>query len=279
MRARVVLGIAVCAACWAGALHLAQSSVHAPRGLARAAARPLVLPFLWRGLADSGSHGDAAESFADSRIVLAWLPEWTDGRVFFACQYALEGGEQELPEPQRTQHAVQRLAAAWTFLQAEKQLALDMAAKSAGPERWRAVARELLSGAAFLVELAARRDPALAAALAGPDSVLGGDAARVADRCLAEAEALGAGPALREQRLFAAPRLAASFLARGERRQAVELLELTLRRLDEVRDRDVATAWSNLLLPVVTYLKGERDALPPEVLADERVGVLLPFLR
>lgn len=279
MRLRVALGAAACIACWAAGVHLAGSSPQAPRELARAAVRPLVLPFLWRGLADAEQRSDAAESFADSRLVLAWLPDWSDGRVLFACRYALEGDDEKLTEPLRTERAVERLAAAWAFLQQEKLEALAMADGSAAPERWRHTARELLSGMAFLVELAARRDPALAAALAAPDSVLGGDAALVADRCLAEAEALGAGPALREQRLFAMPRLAAAFLSRGERRQAVELLELGIRRLDEVRDKDVAAAWRGLLLPVVTYLQGERDAVPPEVLADERVGVLLPFLR
>lgn len=279
MRVRIVLGIAACLACWAAGVHVAGASLQAPRELARTAVRPLVLPFLWRGLADAEQHGDAAEAFADSRLVLAWLPDWADGRVLFACRYALEGGEEQLAEPLRTERALERLAAAWAFLQAEKQQALTTAAGSAAPERWRRTARELLSGMAFLVELAARRDPGLGAALAAPGSMLGGDAALVADRCLAEAEALGAGPALREQRLFAMPRLAAAFLSRGERRQAVELLDVGIRRLDEVRDKDVAAAWRGLLLPVAAYLKGERDEVPPEVLADERVGVLLPFLR
>ena len=279
MRYRVAIGLVACIACWAAGVHVAGPSLQAPRELARALARPLVLPFLWRGLADAEQRSDAAEAFADSRLVLAWLPEWADGRVLFACRHALEGDEELLAEPLRTERALERLAASWAFLQQEKQQALAMAAGSAAPERWQRTARELLSGMAFLVELAARRDPSLAAALAAPGSVLGGDAATVADRCLAEAEALGAGPALREQRLFAVPRLAAAFLSRGERRQAVELLELGIRRLDEVRDKDVAAAWRVLLLPVAAYLKGERDEVPPEVLADERVGVLLPFLR
>ena len=254
-RLRLVLG----GACWAAAAAVGGFDTAGIAAAGEAIARPLALPFLWRSLRDAAANADPAEAFAKARQLLAATPGWTDGQTVFAFRYALDGGDTILPPQEHARAAADRLRAALAMLEAAR--------PAAGRREI-----ELLSAMAWLVELAVRLEPAIAAAL-------GDDPAAVADRYLAEAEARGAGRMVQEQRLAQLPRLCAAMLRAGEPDRAVQLLEEGMRRCDALHDSPFAAPWRATLDAVRRCLRGDPGVDRAALLADERLQPLAAFLR
>lgn len=237
--------------------------------------RPATLPFLWRALLESMQRGDARSTFHRAKELLAATPGWTDGHAVFAFRFALDGGDRMLPEKARVEDAFDRL-----------QLALHLLEESAHSGDRRAATS--LADAAWLLELAVRDEPGLAAEVARRT---GEDPALRIDRYLARAESLGAGRMVREQRLNDAPRLCAAFLRAGDRARALALLAEAAERCLEQQDEALREEWRGLLLAARTALAteagsggqpgGDADllALRARLAADPRLQPLAPFLR
>jgi hypothetical protein len=127
---------------------------------------------------------------------------------------------------------------------------------------------------ALLPEVAARSEPELQPLLRQR-----GGAAAFADKYLAEAERLYPRQAIREQRTFFAPLVAAGLLAAGDRNGARQLLATAIERSRDVRDQELAAEWRAHLESVVRRLDGDRTVDLTAVMADHRMEPLLPHLR
>jgi hypothetical protein len=250
---------AAAAACYLGAGLLCPPSGSVLREFAAWFVRPATLPFAWSALAEARQNGNAVEMFARARQILHLLPSWTDGYSVFACNFALDEAL-ATTDALRTQRAHQRLLVALAWL--------EDARASAGRREC-----ELLQTMAFLPELAVQQDPGLAELLPP------GGAAALADHYLAEAERLSPNAAVREQRTFRGPLLAAGFLASGDRQRALFVLDTAIKRSADVSDQALAAEWRQRLVEVCRYLRGEVSVDLGAVHADPRLAPLLPYLR
>jgi hypothetical protein len=261
-RARLSLVGAV--ACLLGALWLSLPAGFGLATTARALARPMIWPFVWRSYADAIRSGSAAESFAVARSLLRWVPQWSAGQLLFAYRFALEGDETVSGEADaRTAATLARLQVSLAWLQA--------AADELPQQR-----ADLLEGMAFLVELAAR-DPAVAAAIASGRG-LGAPAAVVADNYLAAAEASGDRHGAFERRFFATVDVCAAFLSQADRDRAVAVLDTAIARGGEVRDRELATKWLFSLRRLRSFLAGDPSIGVAELAADPHLSPLAALL-
>lgn len=225
----------------------------------RALTRPVVLPFLWRALNDAGSHGDPFEAFVKAKSLLAALPEWTDGHAVFAYRFVLDGGDRAAAADVAAHATADRL-----------QLGLELLETAILRNQAQQV--DTLAAMSWLVELTARREPALAAHLPR-------DPAIIADSYLVRAEAIGAGRMVRETRLFGLPKLLAALLRAGDRTRAEDLLGEGLRRCSEIPEPDLRADWQHKLLGVHRALRGDPTVDRAALLADDRLQPLAPFLR
>lgn len=223
-------------------------------------ARPLLLPLAWSAMDDARRHGDAAEAYARGQRVLQLVPQWTDGHAVFAYRYVTEPTARTLPPERRAAAALERLQVALAWLEAAR--------ATAGRHEV-----DLLLTTAFLVELAATHEPGIDAALPA------GGAAALADHYLAAAERLRPSAAIREQRTFVLPRLAAGLLASGDTTRALEVLDVAIARSLEVRDTALAAEWRSRLDEARRWLGGDHGVDLGAVRADPRLAPLLPFLR
>lgn len=253
------LGVTVVAA--ASALALLQPTAADVATVAQWAARPVVLPFAWRGVRAAERAGDRSEAFARARQLMRLLPQWADGYAAFAYRFALAAdaatGDDEAARADRARTRM-LLAMAW----------MDGARADAGRHE-----PTLLQALAFLPEVAARTTPGLADRLAAD----GGPAA-MADRWLALAEARFPSPAAREARTFYAAPLAAGLLGAGDRDGALAVLDTAIARSREVRDQELAAVWRTRLDAIRRALAGESVDLR-DALADPRFAALHPYLR
>lgn len=245
-----------------GASFLVAGDVNALTTTATALVRPVALPFLWRSLVDASSNGDAREAWDRAQLLLLATPGWADGHSVFAYRYALDGGDMVLPPGERVRAARDRLLLALRFLD-------DSRANCTQREV------QLLSDMAWLVELAVRNEPEI-----GPQ--LGLDPAVLIDGYLAQAEALGAGRMVREQRLYEVPRLCAAMLAANDRARALSVLDSAIDRARQQPDPALHDEWRTVLEAVRGDLDGSNAA--DEVgratrKADPRLQPLAPFLR
>ncbi|MCK5943938.1 MAG: hypothetical protein KAI24_18280 [Planctomycetes bacterium] len=242
-----------------GALVMLPPSGERLREFASWPARPARLPFIWQALDAAQRSGDGREAFARGQQLLDLVPSWTIGHAAIAYRYALtqdvRGGEAAIAD-----QAAERLfvALAW----------LERAREHAGRREY-----ELLHSAAFLPRIACRQFPGLEQRLPP------GGAAAITDAFFAEAEALFPSPAVREQRLFHFPTLAAALLDAGQRQAAVELLRTAIERVPEVRDRELATEWCERVREVVRRLTGDPSVDLRAVFDDPRFEPLWPHLR
>ena len=250
---------AAAAACYIGAGWLCPPSASVLREFAAWFVRPATLPFAWTALAEARQNGNAVEMFARARQILHLLPTWTDGYSAFACNFALDESLAATDEL-HAQRAHQRLQVALAWL--------EDARASAGRREG-----DLLQTMAFLPELAVRQEPGVTRLLPP------GGAAAMADRYLAEAEVLAPNAAVREQRTFRAPLLAAGFLASGDRQRALLVLDTAIDSSAHVRDRVLAEEWRERLREVCRHLRGEPSVDLAAVHADPRMAPLLPYLR
>lgn len=253
--AMAVAALATGGACWLLAPTLADLGRPAT-----ALARPVWLPFQWQALGDAARAGDAGEALARAQQLMALVPEWVDGYVVFACQFVLDGDPVHLPTAARGEAGWQRLQIALAWLEAAR--------PAVGRREF-----ELLERMALLPELAAANVPGLADRLRAE-----GGAARLADHYLAEAERLGAGAALRENRTFRAVELAAALLDAGDRRGALAALTDAVRRAAVIRDPEAAAEWRRLLGIVLDHMHGQPVDLDP-LRHDPRMAPLLQHLR
>ena len=250
---------AAAAACYLAAGLLCPPNGSVLREFAAWFVRPATLPFAWSALAEARQNGNAVELFARARQILHLLPTWTDGYSVFACNFALDE-VLATTDTLRVQRAHQRLQVALAWL--------EDARASAGRRE-----SELLQTMAFLPELAVHQEPGLEKLLPP------GGAAALADRYLAAAEVLTPNAAVREQRTFRGPLLAAGFLASGDRQRALLVLDTAIARSADVRDQALAAEWRQRLLEVCRHLRGEASADLAAVRADPRMAPLLPYLR
>ncbi|MEQ1633680.1 MAG: hypothetical protein ABL997_14975 [Planctomycetota bacterium] len=224
--------------------------------------RPVALPFLWRSLVDASSNGDAREAWERAQLLLLATPGWADGHSVFAYRFALDGGDTVLPPLERVLAARDRLRLSLRFLE-------DARANCKQREI------QLLSDMAWLVELAVRNEPEIA-------PQLGVDPAVLIDGYLAQAEALGAGRMVREQRLYEVPRLCAAMLAAGDRARALAVLDSAIDRASQQPDPALNEEWRTVLQAVRRDLDGSNAADPEGRTArkaDPRLQPLAPFLR
>lgn len=224
-------------------------------------ARPAVLPFAWRAIDEAQRRGDPNEVFARAQLLLHWLPTWTDGHTVFAYRYALDA-DRTLAEPAaRAAAARQRLDIALAYL--------DGCRRTAGR-------REvgLLQSMSMLPQVAEGQEPGLAAELRDR----GGPAA-LADQYLAAAEALAGSRAVREQRLFFAPVLAAGLLDAGRSAAARAVLATALQNSDSLDEPELAAEWRARLAEALRRLDGDLTVDLTALAADERFHPLLPHLR
>lgn len=249
-------------ACWSAAAVAGGADVQRATEAGRMLLRPLVLPFLWRSLKDAERHGTPAEAFARGRELTAWLGPWSDGYLWVAWQWANEGAL--APGRDAADHLRRlRLALAWLaeVQQQRPELAID-----------------ILVGTSFLVEMAARQDPALAALLPSPSAGLGQSAEEIVDGLLQAAERAGAGATVREQRLFAIPGLLAVLWRRGDRDGAFALLDTAIARSATIRKQALATEWRHTLQHLRAALAGDPDADLQALHDDPRLQPLWPLL-
>lgn len=223
--------------------------------------RPAALPFAWQAMLAATQSGDAREVFARAQHILQLLPSWTDGHAAFAYRFALTRDPAAATPAAAATAAERRLQVALTWL--------DGARAHAGRREL-----EVLQMQAFLPEVACNQFPGLAARLASA-----GGAAGITAAYLAEAERRFPSPAVREQRIFHTPKLAAALLANGDTAQAILVLDTAIERAATVRDRELATEWQARLAEVVRRLRGDRSVDLTAVRADPRLAPLWPFLR
>ena len=174
-----------------------------------------------------------------------------------------DGGNPLLSGTARTLAAKERLLAALAMLQ---------------QACWRtpAKAADLLVWMAFVVELAAQREPNLAAMLAADAGL--GTPAQLSDRYLAEAEHLSGRASIREQRIFLVPSLCAALLEAKDRNGALDLLAAAISRCDEIRDPELGSEWKATLTLVRRSLAGDSTIDPATFRDDLRLTPLLPHL-
>lgn len=258
MRRAVVI---LCLAAWVAVVATHGSAERAFAG-ARALARPVALPLLWRSVVDATANADPVEAYERARLLLAATPGWTDGHSVFAFRFVIDGGAVALPPEQRAAATRDRLLLALA--------ALEEARASSGASE-----AALLADMAWLVELTVRNEPGVA-------RLLGADPAVLADRYLAQAEARGGGRTVRERRLYEVPRLCAALLQAGERNHALSLLEEAAARCQRSGVPELAGEWRDTLVLLRRTLSGDhpvdQEALRRQK-ADPRLEALAPFLR
>lgn len=255
-RLRVGLGLG----CAAVALALEPPHPANAATLASWLVRPVLLPFAWRAHEEARHHGSLDEQFARAQQTMRLVPAWTDGYLVFAVGFLTAPMDPAADADARVEAAWRRLQLALTWLEAAR------------PDAGR---REdsLLQSLAMLPAAAVAGEPGLAARL----QPMGG-AAGLADRYLAELETKFPDPALREQRTFQLPAVAAVLLGNGQRQAAMLVLQQAIERSRDVRDRELAAEWGQRLQEVVAALRGDGPDLTA-VFADRRLEALHPYLR
>jgi hypothetical protein len=200
--------------------------------LGRDLVRPVVLPVLWAGVVKSGTEAGVEEHVARGRLLLRFLPEWTDGHIYFAWQLAFEASRgQKDPDGQ-----LQRLLAAIAYLKQVK--------TSRPAEVWEAMA--------YMV-LILCKDEDLARAFR---EHTGKEPAEAVAYYLERAQRYAPSAARSEQRIIVGVSLIAGQLRTGNQSAAMALLTATLEGLDTFRDRQLAADWRAALLDLKSYLEG-----------------------
>ena len=255
-RLRTGLGLA----CAIGALALQPPSLAPVATLATWLARPVLMPFAWRAHEEARRHGSIDEQFVRAQQVMRLLPTWSEGYLVFAVGFLTAPRDPAVDATARTDDAWRRLQLALAWLEAAR--------SDAGRRE-----ESLLQSLAMLPATALAYEPGLGERL----RPLGGDAG-LADRYLAQLEARFPAAALREQRTFQLPAVAAALLGNGQRQAARLVLQQAIERSHDVRDRQLAGEWRQRLQEVAAHLAGEQPDLTA-VFADRRLEALYPFLR
>lgn len=248
---------------WLGAVAVAEGAPREPALLARAAARPLLLPVLWSSLAATAHEGSPAAYAAQGRWLLDLLPRWTDGHIHFAAKLAFDASLQA-DGPER---AFALLLAGLDLL--EQALPRD----PDGADR-------LLGAMASLVAIRTEQDPQLAELWRARFDQ---DPSDAADALLARAiEALPpqdvARVLLGERRAWLSLRLIAGALRTGDRVRARALVDEARRRFAAARDAANAAEWLASLALVARALDGDPTLDPALLRADPRLQDLVPLL-
>lgn len=224
--------------------------------------RPIALPLAFGAMTEAQRAGDTTEAFARGQQVLQLVPRWTDGHAVFAYRYVLDDvATASADEATRAATMRRRLLTALAWL--------EDARATAGRHEV-----DLVLAMAFLPQVAALQLPALDHELRDRGGVAG-----VADGYLEAAERLRPSAAIREQRTFFLPQLAAALLANGAHDRAIQVLDTAIARSTDVRDRDLAAEWRTRLTEARRFLGGDHDVDLTAVLADPRFAPLYRWLR
>ncbi len=205
--------------------------------LGRDLVRPVVLPVLWRSLEQAGVQAGPEEQVARGRLLLQFLPQWTDGHIHFAWRLAFE-----TPDVQNPAQAFQRLQAARAFLE-----------NALGMEPTRPV--EILEAMAYMVQIRCQ-DKALAEIFRKETGV---DPAKRVDSYLERAQTIDPTKARAEQRVIGGVGLIAGQLRMRNPSAALKLLGATIRGLDGFRDLALAASWRAALVDLRSYLQGNAE--------------------
>lgn len=235
---------AACAA--AGALTIAPTDRAAlPRVLHELSA-PLVLPQLWTAFGESELHGSLGEQLERARVLVRFLPTWTDGRVHFAALLAFSASRTET-DPER---ALDRLHAALTWLDESAEECPDQAG-------------DLLAAKAHFLEIRVGQDPALGAAF---ERRFGTSPLAAADAWLQRSEASAPLASTAQRRAWLALRQIASALRMGDDTRAAELADVALARLAPTDARLTVPEYRRALALAASAARG---ATGPDALASE----------
>ena len=222
--------------------------------LGRPLAGPLVLPFLWKSLADSYDRSPE-EAVARGRILLELLPSWVDGHIYLAQSLAFAGDG----EPGRD---LDRILAALALLDEARQ-------------RWPAGALDFLLTEAFVAEFRVAASAELAAEFR---THTGRDALDTARGYLELAEQLSPAPSIRLRQAFLTEKMAGLALRRGDLVRARAATEAALQQFDRViaalhrrgnaPSADNAEAHRRALARLGDYLQGDASISVDTLLAD-----------
>lgn len=258
------LALAVGITGWALAIGLARPDAGAAVDAARAIVRPVTLPFAFAALQNATTAGDAEETFARAQQLLDQLPTWSDGHLLFAWRFALDGGEVLADPAVQAAAALRRLRIALAWLELARQRSPRHGA-------------ELLASMAFLVEMSAERNAALADLLRTGE---GRPPAVIADEYLARAEAeSGSHVTVKQRRLFFTPILVADLLRAGDSGRAREVVQRAITGTAALEDPAEAADWRNSLQRLDRRLAGDRSIRNEDLASDPRLLPVLPWLR
>ncbi|MFT4513605.1 MAG: hypothetical protein ACI91B_002309 [Planctomycetota bacterium] len=247
---------------FAGAAAVLPPSAEAMREFGSWCLRPARLPFAWQSMQDATDKGDAREAFARGQQIMQLVPSWSDGHSAMVYRYVMTHDDSE---------DVSRVAEA-----AEKRVFAGLARLE--DARQYAGRREygLLFAAANLADVACANFPGLEERL---QLRRDGGAAAIANDYFELANRLYPSPAVHEQQLWYAPTLAAAMLTCGSKTIALDVLDHAIEHAPEIRNRVLATEWTERLQEVVAWLRGDRTVILDKILADQRFDKLQPFLR
>ncbi len=204
--------------------------------LGRDLVRPVVLPVLWRGLETSAIEAGPEEHAARGRLLLQFLPQWTDGHIHFAWQLAFEAS----PGQKDAEQALQRLLSALAYL--NNALAME---PTRPVEIWEAMA--------YMVQIRCQQNPALASLFR---ERMAKEPAELTDYYLERAQAIDPSQSRAEHRVIGKVGLIAGQLRTRNRVAALEFLAATLRGLESFRDQHLAAEWKTALLDLKSHLEG-----------------------
>ncbi len=247
---------------FAGAAALLPPPVDGLRNFGNWCLRPARLPFAWQAMQDAATNGDAREVFARGQQIMQLVPSWTDGHSAMVYRYVLTHDDSE-----DANHVAEA---------AEKRLfaglaRLEEARKHAGQREY-----GLLFAAANLPDIACAHFPGLSERLQQRQA---GGAAAIANHYFELANRLFPSPAVHEQQLWYAPTLAASMLACGLTTTALDILDRAITQAPQIRNRELATSWTNRLREVVAWLRGDRAINLDKVFSDKRFEIIRPYLQ
>ncbi len=204
--------------------------------LGRDLVRPVVLPVLWRGLEQAGIQAGPEEQVARGRLLLQFLPQWTDGHIHFAWRLAFE-----IPDVQNPVQSFQRLMAALAFLE-----------NALGMEPTRPV--EILEAMAYMVQIRCR-NTAVAEIFR---KETGMDPAKRVDSYLERAQTIDPTQARAEQRIVGIGFIAGQLRMRNPS-AALKRLAWAISGLDGFRDQALAASWRAALMDLRSYLQGTAE--------------------
>lgn len=220
--------------------------------------RPLVLPFLWRGLQDARRQGGIDEYVAKGRMVMQFVPEWSTGHVHLAGQLAYEG----LQAARDPEVALGRL---WAGIQL---LERAMEQHPQGSEAY-------LRAAVAILYVQCNRHPELAEAFTRRL----GNPFKLAESYMRRIPRFRDSTFLQDEIPFLViDGIPHEILLAGAnwRQVALRSTGTAMELLARVRNQDLAAPWHRSLARLDNYLRGSNDISLGKLAADPRLAKIVP---